>query len=79
MSEQKNIPYQILMHKFLGGNDKDGYKYELTFNQSMVHTGRHKGICDGLDAYREKEISDYEDEILREAEEIKAKYAKQLE
>jgi len=32
-----------------------GYTYEITFNKSLEHTGRFKGIEDGLNAYVKKE------------------------
>lgn len=53
----KSAPYGILRHKFIGGNDREGYTYELTFNKSMEHTGKHKGICEGLDRYDRMENS----------------------
>ena len=47
--------YKILSSTFKGGGL--GYTYELTFNKSLEHTGRFKGIEDGLDAYVKKELS----------------------
>ncbi len=70
MSNEKEIPYKVIMHKFVGMSGSGGYTYELTFNQSMVHTGRWKGIEDGLNAYRENEKKKYEEDILKEASEI---------
>jgi hypothetical protein len=48
------------MSKFNGTTtNKEGviisYTYELTFNKSIGHTGRFKGIEDGLNAYCKKE------------------------
>lgn len=65
-------PYKIFSSKFLGSND-GRHTYELTFNQSLEHTGRFTGIEQGLDAYRQNEIKEREQAILREAEEIKAR------
>ena len=44
------MKYKITAHRFLG-EEYDRYTYELTFNKSLVHTGRWKGIGVGLDAY----------------------------
>lgn len=65
-------PYKVLSHKFKGKDGSGRYVYEITLNQSLVHTGRHKGIEQGLDEYRRKEILDREEEILKEAEEIRS-------
>lgn len=47
------------MHKFVGShtydNGEESYTYELTFNQSMIHTGLHRGIEDGMNRYRKHE------------------------
>lgn len=69
--ENKEKPYSINSSKFLGQDGFGGFTYEITFNQSLHHTGRFKGIEDGLNAYRENEIKEYEEEIIRRAEEIK--------
>ncbi len=36
--------YRVCSHTFKGGNDDLGYTYEITFNKSLVHTGRFTGI-----------------------------------
>ena len=43
MSE-KLEPYKVRASKFLGRDDNDNYTYEITLNQSIVHTGRFTGI-----------------------------------
>ena len=64
-------PYKITSTKFLGKTDTGNYSYEITFNQSIVHTGRFTGIEQGLDKYRENEIFEHEKGILEQAEDIK--------
>lgn len=55
----KDKPYKVTMHTFIGSTKHDdnnaSFTYEITFNQSLVHTGRFKGIEDGLNSYRKKE------------------------
>jgi hypothetical protein len=54
---KKDEGYKVVMHKFIGYNNETGSAtYEITFNKSLVHTGRFKGIEDGLDAYCKKEL-----------------------
>lgn len=72
--EEELIPYKIILSKFLGCNDYGHCTYELTFNQSIVHTGRWKGIEDGLNAYRENEIKEEEKKVLKKADLIREKY-----
>lgn len=52
--------YRIMSHKFIGyndyGNGRGSYTYELSFNKSMEHTGKHSGIEKGLDDYDKEEI-----------------------
>lgn len=67
--EKQELPFRVVSSKFLGNNG-GLYTYEITFNQSIVHTGRFKGIEDGLNRYCENEIKEYEEDILRQAEEI---------
>ena len=63
-------PFSVVSSKFIG--ESNGlFTYELTFNQSMVHTGRWRGIEDGLNKHRENEIKEREGEILKEADEIR--------
>jgi hypothetical protein len=78
MTQESELkPYWVVSSKFLG--QQNGlYTYEITFNQSIVHTGRWKGIEDGLNAYRENEIKEQEREILEEADKIRAKYGMPL-
>jgi len=51
--------YEVISHTFLGTKDYNGevygYTYKITFNQSLLHTGRINGIEDGLNAYVKKE------------------------
>lgn len=69
--------YKIISSKFLG--QKNGlYTYEITLNQSLVHIGRLEGMEDGLNAYRENEIKQREDEILKEADEINSSRQSEL-
>ena len=56
---KKEEPYRVTSHMFLGSTD-GSYKYQITFNRSLVHTGRFKGIEDGLNRYEAKErITDF--------------------
>lgn len=56
---KKEEPYRVTASMFNGTSEYDGkilgYKYEITFNKSLEHTGRFKGIEDGLNAYVKKE------------------------
>lgn len=56
---KKEEPYSVTSSKFLGVSEYEGkilgYKYEITFNKSLEHTGRFIGIEDGLNAYVKKE------------------------
>lgn len=45
---------QITSHTFLGTTASGGYKYEITFNQSLQHTARMNAMCRGLDEYDKK-------------------------
>ena len=47
--------YSVVMHKFIGCSETGLATYEITFNKSLEHTGRFKGIEDGLNAYCKKE------------------------
>jgi hypothetical protein len=52
---KKEEKYSIVASTFLG-SDKNGlHKYEITFNKSLQHIGRFKGMEDGLNAYCRKE------------------------
>ncbi len=67
--KEKLESFKVTSSKFLGS--KDGrYTYEITFNQSLCHTGRFTGIENGLNEYRLQEEKEHEEEILKEAEEI---------
>ena len=44
------------MHKFIGCDETGLATYEITFNKSLEHTDRFKGIEDGLNAYRKNEL-----------------------
>jgi hypothetical protein len=78
-NKEELIPFRVTASKFLGSSDFGTYTYEISFNQSLVHIGRFTGIENGLNEYREKEISDEENAILEEAEKIKKKYSKDYE
>ena len=54
----KQKPYRVSMHRFIGHSKSEygeSYTYEISFNRSLVHTGRFKGIEDGLNEYERKE------------------------
>lgn len=51
MKEEK---YFIQSHTFLGRSES-GYKYEITFNKSLEHTGKFLAIEKALDEYDRKE------------------------
>ncbi len=70
MSKQNQEPFKVLSSKFCGA-ENGSFTYEITFNQSIVHTGRWRGIEEGLDLYRDNEEKEYEDSILKEADEIR--------
>lgn len=63
-------PYVIISSKFTGRDRNGNHTYEITFNQSIVHTGRWKGVEDGLNKYREEEIKQDEDSVIKAAQEI---------
>ena len=54
---KKASEYSVIAHKFLGYGETGSATYEITFNKSLEHTGRFKGIEDGLNTYCKKEIS----------------------
>lgn len=47
--------YRITSTKFIGynayGDGSGSYTYEISFNRSLEHTGKYKGIEDGLNKY----------------------------
>lgn len=47
--------YCVIMSKFKGYSEDGSATYEITFNKSLEHTGRFKGIEDGLNGYVKKE------------------------
>jgi len=57
------MKYQVTSHTFKGSSSNtlndgtvyESYTYEITFNKSLQHTGKFKGIEDGLNAYDKKE------------------------
>lgn len=51
---KKEKPYSVVSSTFLG-SENGLYRYEITFNRSLVHTGRFTGIEDGLNRYEAKE------------------------
>jgi FPC/CPF motif-containing protein YcgG len=56
---EKEEKYSVRSSTFMGTNEYSGkiigYTYEITFNKSLEHTGRFKGIEDGLNDYVKKE------------------------
>lgn len=50
----KTEKYKVLSSTFKGQTE-GRYTYEIVFNQSLQHTGRFKGIEDGLNEYAKKE------------------------
>ena len=52
---KKEEPYRVVMYKFIGYSETGSATYEITFNKSLIHTGRFSGIEDGLNAYCKKE------------------------
>lgn len=56
-------PYRVTATMFKGTSEFAGkilgYKYEITFNKSLVHTGRFRAIEDGLNGYDMKEERDH--------------------
>lgn len=59
MKDESKVLYKVNSFMFKGTDEIDGevfgYTYEITFNKSLGHTGRFKGIEDGLNAYCKKE------------------------
>jgi len=51
--KQKVEPYRIVMTRFIGDNDH--FTYEITFNKSLVHTGKYSAIEKALNSYDKKE------------------------
>ena len=55
----KQEPYKVTSSTFKGtcrfNGEVIGYTYEITFNKSLVHTGRFEGIENGLNAYEKRE------------------------
>jgi len=61
---KKEKKYRVESHEYIGCDSETGFAtYKITFNQSLVHTGRvTKGIADGLNAYCKKERKKYKKE-----------------
>lgn len=58
--------YKVVSSKFNGCSESGLYTYEITFNKSLGHIGRLKGIEDGLNSYCKKELrTDVVDNIKR--------------
>ena len=51
--KQKVEPYSIVMTRFIG--DNNNFTYEITFNKSLVHTGKYSAIEKALNSYDKKE------------------------
>lgn len=47
--------YRVVSSTFKGSQD-GLYTYEITFNRSLVHTGRFDGIANGLNEYDDNEL-----------------------
>ena len=47
--------YRVVSSTFKGSQN-GLYTYEITFNRSLVHTGRFTGIENGLNDYEDKEF-----------------------
>lgn len=54
-NKNKIKPYIILLSKFIGYGKDGSATYEITFNKSLVHTGKFIGIENGLNSYDRKE------------------------
>lgn len=56
---EKETKYRVSASMFKGVSEFEGniigYTYEITFNKSLEHTGRFRGIEDGLNDYCRKE------------------------
>ena len=47
------------------GSDELGSTYQIKFNKSLEHTGRYKGIEDGLNEYVRKETKrEFKDSLI---------------
>ena len=58
--------YRVVSSKFNGFTEGGLYTYEITFNKSLGHIGRFKGIEDGLNSYCKKELrTDIIDNVKR--------------
>lgn len=68
---QDEQPYFVRSMMFKGA-DECGYTYELCLNKSLVHTGKLKGIEDGLNRYENTEV--HADKIIGPLKEIIKKY-----
>lgn len=56
---EKEKEFRVVSHTFMGAEEYEGvvygYRYEITFNRSLQHTGRFRGIENGLNAYVKQE------------------------
>lgn len=56
---KKQVKYQVVSSTFLGtvthSNETQSYKYEITLNRSLQHTGKFSGIEYGLNRYEKRE------------------------
>lgn len=80
MENKENNEYKVRSHTFLGtsvyNGEVIGYTYEITFNKSLEHTGRFKGIEDGLNDYCKKEIEEQEQKEKELLLKLQEKYGK---
>lgn len=68
---KKEEKYEVSSHTFKGAEEFNGkvigYTYEITFNKSLEHTGRFRGIEDGLNNYVKKERKQNFKEAVKDA------------
>lgn len=64
-NKMKNEKYSVITSKFMGSSDA-GYTYEITLNKSLQHTGRFKGIEDGLNKYVANEKKQERKDIIKD-------------
>lgn len=54
MKKEKPERYRIVSSRFID-SDENLFTYEITFNKSLVHTGKFSGIEKGLNKYDKTE------------------------
>lgn len=48
---EKEPKFRVESHMFMGYSESGSATYQITFNKSLEHTGRLKGIENGLNEY----------------------------